>query len=92
MHKILVVLDENLSVKNAPKRSAKYLEDKIFKIKIIQSFSVTLKTFLTLICIKWVPGNPSTIFLTIIFAQKISESLGSIYSSMLMLGNMILLF
>ena len=46
-------LDENLSVKNAPKRSAKYLEDKIFKNDIIQSISVTLKTFLTLICTKY---------------------------------------
>ena len=29
------LLDENFSVKNAPKRSAKHLEDKICKIKQI---------------------------------------------------------
>ena len=77
------VLDESLSVKNVPKLSAKYLEDKIFKIKMIQNISVTLRIFLTLICIKQVPGDPTTIFLATVFAQKMLESSGSI----LMLGN-----
>ena len=81
------VLDKNFSVKNDPKLSAKYLEDKIFKIKIMQNISVTLRTFLTLICIRWVPGDPSTIFLATIFAQKMPESSGSTYSSILMPGN-----
>ena len=40
------VLDGNLSVKNAPKLSAKYLEDKICKIKQMQNIPVTLRTFL----------------------------------------------
>ena len=81
------VLHENLSVKNAPELSAKYLEDKIFKIKMIQNISVTLRIFLTLVWMKWVPGDPSTIFLETIFGQKMPESSGSMYSSMLMLGN-----
>ena len=38
--------DGNLRVKNAPKPSAKYLEDKICKIKQIQNIPVTLRTFL----------------------------------------------
>ena len=42
---------------------------------------------LTFICIKWVPGDSSTIFLATIFTQKISESPGSTYSSILMLEN-----
>ena len=42
---------------------------------------------LTLICIKWVPGDPSTIFLATIFTQKKPESSGSMYSSILMLEN-----
>ena len=66
-----------LSVKNAPKLSAKYLEDKIFKIKIIQNISVTLRTVVTFICVKWVPGDLSTIFLANIFAQKMPESFGT---------------
>ena len=82
VQKFVTVLDENLSVKNYPKLSAKYLEDKIFKIKIIQNILLTLRTFLTLICIKWVPGDPSTIFLATIFAQKMPDSSGSMYSSM----------
>ena len=36
----------------------KYLEEKIFKIKIIKNVSVTVRTCLTLICIKWVTGRP----------------------------------
>ena len=40
------ILDGNLSVKNAPKLSAKYLEDKICKIKQMQNISVTLRKFL----------------------------------------------
>ena len=81
------VFDENLSVKNGSKLSAKYLEGKIFKIKIIQNILVTLRTFVTLICIKLVPEDPSTIFLTTIFAQKMPESSGFMYSSILQLGN-----
>ena len=80
-------LDENLSVKNASKLSAKYLEDKILKFKIIQNIPVTLKTFLTLICIKWIPRDPSTIFLATIFAQNMPESSGSMYFSILILGD-----
>ena len=87
VQKFVPVLDENLGVKNAPKLSVKYLEDKIFKINIIQNISVTLRTCLTLICIKWVPGDPSTIFLATFFGQKMSESSGSTNSSILMLGN-----
>ena len=41
VQKFVPVLDENLIVKNA-----KYLEDKICKIKLIQNISVTLRTFL----------------------------------------------
>ena len=87
VQKFVPALDENFSVKNSPKPSAKYLENKILKIKIIKNISVTLRTFLTLICIKWVPGDPSIIFLATIFAQKMPESLGSMYSFILMLGN-----
>ena len=87
VQKFIPVFDENLSVKNAPKLSAKYLEDKIFKMKIIQNISVTLWTFLTLICRKSIPGDPSTIFLVTIFAQKIPESSGFIHSYILLLGN-----
>ena len=36
----------NLSIKNAPKPSAKYLEDNICEIKQIQNIPVTLRTFL----------------------------------------------
>ena len=36
----------NLSMKNAPKPSAKYLEDNICKIKQIQNLPVSLRTFL----------------------------------------------
>ena len=42
---------------------------------------------LTLICIKRVPGDLSTIFMATIFTQKISESSGSTHSSILMLEN-----
>ena len=44
-------------------------------------------SFLTLICIKWLPGDPSKIFLVTIFAQKVPERSGSMYSSILMLEN-----
>ena len=46
VQKFVPVLDENLSMKNAPKLSAKYLQDKICKIKQIQNISVTLRRFL----------------------------------------------
>ena len=85
VQKFVPALHENLSVKNASKLSVKYLEDKIFKIKIIQNIPVTLRTFLTLICIKWIPRDPSSIFLATIFAQNIPESSGSMYSSILIL-------
>ena len=45
MQKFVPVLGKNLSVKNAPKLSAKYLEEKIFKFKLIQNISATLRTF-----------------------------------------------
>ena len=48
-----------------------------------------IKSSLTLICVKWVPGDPSTIFLAIIFIQQMPESSGSMYSSILMLENML---
>ena len=92
VQKVVSVFDKNLSVKNAPKLSAKYLEDKIFKIKIMQNISVTLRTFLTLVCIKWVPDDPRTLFLTTIFAQKMPESSGLMYSSILLLGNIYFYF
>ena len=44
--KYVPVLDGNLSVKNSPKHSAKYLEGKICKIKQIKNISVILRTFL----------------------------------------------
>ena len=37
MQKLVPVLEENLSVKNAPKLSAKYLQDKTCKIKQMQN-------------------------------------------------------
>ena len=42
----VLVLDGILIVKNAPKLSAKYLEDKVWKTKEIQNIPVTLRTFL----------------------------------------------
>ena len=44
--KFVPVLDRNLSVKNAPKLSAKDLKDKICKIKQIKNIPSTLRTFL----------------------------------------------
>ena len=44
--KLVPVLEGNLSVKNAPKLSAKYLQDKTCKIKQIQNIPLTLRTFL----------------------------------------------
>ena len=46
VQKFVAVLDGNFSVKNVPKRSAKYLKDKIYKTKETQNISVTLRTFL----------------------------------------------
>ena len=46
VQKSVPVLDGNLSMKNAPKLSSKYLQDKICKIKQVQNISVTLTTFL----------------------------------------------
>ena len=40
------VLEGNFSGKNVPKRSAKYLQDKICKIKLMKNIPVTLWTFL----------------------------------------------
>ena len=48
---------------------------------------ITPRLFLTLICIKWVRGDPSTIFLTTTFTQKMQEGSDSTYSSILMLEN-----
>ena len=44
--KLVPVLEGNLSVKNAPKLSAKSLQDKTCKIKQIQNIPLTLRTFL----------------------------------------------
>ena len=38
VQKFVLVLEENLSVKNTPKLSAKYLQDKTCKIKQMQAF------------------------------------------------------
>ena len=43
---VVPVLEGNLSVRNAPKLSAKCLQDKICKIKQMQNIPVTLKTCL----------------------------------------------
>ena len=58
----------------------------------MQNISVTLRTYLTLTRIKWVLGDPSSIFLATIFADKMSESSGFMYSFILLLGNMTLSF
>ena len=42
---------------------------------------------LTLICIKWVPVDTSPLVLATIFTQKMPESSGFMYSSILMLEN-----
>ena len=48
---------------------------------------------LTLICIKWTPGDSRIIFLATIFTQKMPESSGSMHSSILMIKkHMISLF
>ena len=46
VQKFVLVLEENLSVKNTPKLSAKYLQDKICKIKQMQNIPLTLRAFL----------------------------------------------
>ena len=43
MQKFVLVLEENLSVKNTPKLSAKYLQDKTCKTKQIQNITLTLE-------------------------------------------------
>ena len=43
MPKFVLVLEENLSVKNTPKLSAKYLQDKICKTKQMQNITLTLE-------------------------------------------------
>ena len=48
---------------------------------------LTCWLMLTLTCIKGVCGDPSTIFLVTIFTQKMPESSGFMYSSILMLEN-----
>ena len=60
-----------------------HLFDDIINTKIFNS----KKKKITLICIKWVHGDPSTICLATTFTQKMPESTGSIYSSILMLEN-----
>ena len=52
------VLEVNLSVKNAPKRSAKYLQDKTCKTKQTQNISLTLEDIFKLT--KSVLGKCST--------------------------------
>ena len=46
VQKFVLVLEENLSVKNTPKLSAKYLQDKTCKTKQMQNIPLTLRTFL----------------------------------------------
>ena len=46
MQKFVLVLEGNLSVKNAQKLSAKYLQDKKYKTKQMQNIPLTLRTFL----------------------------------------------
>ena len=46
VQRFVPVLHGNLRAKNAPKLSAKYLQNKICKIKQIQNIPVTLRTFL----------------------------------------------
>ena len=59
-----------------------YSDENTFKNSLNQCMSV-----LTLMCIKWVPGDPSTIFLAATFTQKMPEGSDSLYSSILMLEN-----
>ena len=42
VQKFMLVLEENLSVKNTPKLSAKYLQEKICKGKQMQNITLTL--------------------------------------------------
>ena len=59
----------------------------IIQMFFIERIFVFFMTFLTIICIKWVPVDPRTIFLATIFTQKMPESSGSMYSSILILEN-----
>ena len=43
VQKFVLVLEENLSVKNTPKLSAKYLQDKTCKTKQMQNITLTLQ-------------------------------------------------
>ena len=43
VQKFVLALKENLSVKNTPKLSAKYLQDKICKTKQMQNITLTLE-------------------------------------------------
>ena len=43
VQKFVLALEENLSVKNTPKLSAKYLQDKICKTKQMQNITLTLE-------------------------------------------------
>ena len=43
VQKFVLVLEENLSVKNTPKLSAKYLQDKTCKTKQMQNIPLTLE-------------------------------------------------
>ena len=43
VQKIVLVLEENLSVKNTPKLSVKYLQDKTCKTKQMQNITLTLE-------------------------------------------------
>ena len=46
VQRFVAVLEGNLSVKNAPKLSTKYLQDKTCKIKQMQNIALTLRIFL----------------------------------------------
>ena len=67
MQIFVLVLDGNLSVKDDLRRSEKYLEDKICKMKQIQNIlaslricSNQLKTFLEKPILKWNPTKTNT--------------------------------
>ena len=53
----------------------------------MDSFELAIIYNLIPICIKWVPGDPSTILLATSFTQKMPDSSDSMYSSILMLEN-----
>ena len=60
----------------------------IIMVIVVIYFSMAKRLLiLTLLCIKWVPGDPSTIFLATNFTQKMPKGSDSMFSSNLMLEN-----